>query len=68
MIKAVIISDTDESRFEKKITDLLNGNDVWHDDFGELVDISYAFNREGGFYETILHTALITYKTKERRR
>ncbi|MGN0992807.1 MAG: hypothetical protein ACI4PE_02630 [Bacilli bacterium] len=61
-LKAIIISDTDQRSFERKITETINGESVWHNDFNELVSINYSFNREHGFVESMIYSALIVYK------
>ena len=63
MYKTVIVSDSSQADFEKKVEKLINGNDIFHTDFKELVSISYDLTRNSGFYETIIYSALIIYKT-----
>ena len=61
--KTVVVSDSSQADFERKVEKLINGNDVFHTDFKELVSISYDLARNSGFFETIIYSALIVYKT-----
>lgn len=64
MRKVVIITETNVVDFEEKIEKLINGNDIWHDDFKKLVSIDYSYNRASGYYEDIVYSALVIYDTE----
>lgn len=63
MYKSVVVSDSSQAEFERKVEKLINGNDAFHTDFKELISISYNLVRNSGFYETMIYSALIIYKT-----
>ena len=62
--KSVIISADNESGLEDDLNELLNGKDPWHKDVGKILSISYSFNRDSKFYETMIYSALVVYETK----
>lgn len=63
MYKSVVVSDSSQAEFERKVEKLINGNDVFYNDFKELISVSYNLIRNSGFYETMIYSALIIYKT-----
>lgn len=59
MKKAVVISDYNKIKFEEKIEKLLNDKYI-----GNIISISFNFDRQSGFYEPIIYDALIVYEEK----
>lgn len=61
-IKSVVIMEENQDDFEKAITDLLTGKDVWNPKPEKIISISYNYNRELDAYKVTLYSALVVYE------
>lgn len=61
-VKSVVIIEENQDDFEKAITDLLTGKDVWNPKPEKIISISYDYNRELDAYKVTIYSALVVYE------